>query len=141
MSRVSDLTDTEVARALRIHLRTVQRWCRRGQLPGAYKAGRAWRIPHQAVREIQLGHIRSDDPTMRELRAAREACQDLRHQLTTLNREPGTHGLPAERNWPALAVELRQLERALDGLADLVGRLPHPQRDWTARVTPRRRPA
>ena len=37
------LTVDEVARYLRVHPMTVQRWCRRGDLPAA-KLGRAYRI-------------------------------------------------------------------------------------------------
>ena len=44
-----DLTDREVAERTRASLRTVQRWCSNGRLPGAYKVGRAWRIPTTAL--------------------------------------------------------------------------------------------
>lgn len=37
------LTADEVARYLRVHPMTVQRWCRTGELPAA-KIGRAYRI-------------------------------------------------------------------------------------------------
>lgn len=37
------LTGEEVARYLRVHPMTVQRWCRTGELPAA-KIGRAYRI-------------------------------------------------------------------------------------------------
>ena len=44
-----DLTDREVAKALRKSVRTIQRWCQSGKLPDAYKAGRAWRIPERSL--------------------------------------------------------------------------------------------
>jgi Helix-turn-helix domain len=43
-----------MARLLRKDPRTMQRWCRQGKLPGAYKAGRSWRIPPAALREAKL---------------------------------------------------------------------------------------
>jgi len=52
-----DLTDREVARALRKSLRTVQRYCAKGALPGAYKAGRSWRIPRAALDAPHRGAV------------------------------------------------------------------------------------
>ncbi|MGH8574287.1 MAG: helix-turn-helix domain-containing protein [Gammaproteobacteria bacterium] len=55
MSRMTtDMTDMEVAEALRKHRRTIQRWAQKGLLPGAYKAGRAWRIPRSALHRANL---------------------------------------------------------------------------------------
>lgn len=45
----ADLSDREVAEALRKSVRTVQRWCAAGKLPGAYKSGRSWRIPRASL--------------------------------------------------------------------------------------------
>jgi excisionase family DNA binding protein len=52
-----DLSDLEVARALGKSVRTVQRWCESGKLPGAYKAGRSWRIPRASLPRAHSGAV------------------------------------------------------------------------------------
>ncbi len=76
-----DLSDKEVARALRMHPRSIQRWCQAGKLPGAYKAGRSWRIPRSALRAARVDRAVRSDPIERELRAAAVACRQLRADL------------------------------------------------------------
>src|SRR5437868_2556501 len=80
----ADLTDTEVAQRLGKHPRTIQRWCSAGRLPGAYKAGRSWRIPHAALRRAELGAALEQDDYRSELRAAVRACEEIRQELSTL---------------------------------------------------------
>lgn len=46
------LTPDETALALAIPKKTVIALCAQGRLPGAFKAGRRWRIPGRAVRSI-----------------------------------------------------------------------------------------
>ena len=45
------LTVPEVADVLRVDHTTVRRMCDRGSLPGAFRAGRQWRIPRAALPE------------------------------------------------------------------------------------------
>ena len=42
-------TPEEIADRFRVHARTVRRLCVRGELRGAVKVGRQWRIPASAV--------------------------------------------------------------------------------------------
>lgn len=58
MTRAVVYTDREVAAALRKSQRTIQRWCAAGRLPGAFKAGRAWRIPEVALAREQARVVR-----------------------------------------------------------------------------------
>jgi len=76
-----DLSDREVARALGKHPRSIQRWCGAGRLPGAYKAGRSWRIPRSALRAAQVDRALGSGGIERELRAAAVACRELRSDL------------------------------------------------------------
>lgn len=43
------LTVAEVAASQRVSVRTVHRWISAGQIPGAYRAGKRWRIPPAAL--------------------------------------------------------------------------------------------
>jgi excisionase family DNA binding protein len=113
-----DLTDIELARRLGKHPRTVQRWCKAGKLPGAYKAGRSWRIPRRSVREAGLGMALRDDDGERELRAATLVCRELSAELDAM-RGPPQATPPVPRNWRAIARRLEQLESALQGLPKL----------------------
>ena len=47
------LTVRETAELLRVDRQTVYVWIASGQLPGAYRFGRAWRIRRQALLEAQ----------------------------------------------------------------------------------------
>ncbi|MCA1700698.1 MAG: helix-turn-helix domain-containing protein, partial [Actinobacteria bacterium] len=75
MSR--DLSDQQVAQALGKHPRSIQRWCQAGKLPGAYKAGRSWRIPRAALRAARVDRALRSDGIARELLAATLACREL----------------------------------------------------------------
>jgi excisionase family DNA binding protein len=75
-----DLSDREVARVLRKSVRTIQRWCQAGKLPGAYHAGRSWRIPRSAldaahrgaVDRLALGPVAASLPVLRATTALLE---------------------------------------------------------------------
>jgi excisionase family DNA binding protein len=56
------LTVEEVARYLRVHPMTVQRWCRTGELPAA-KIGRAYRIKRGDLDRWWAGHQSGVAPT------------------------------------------------------------------------------
>lgn len=117
-----ELTDYELARLVRKHPRTVQRWCVAGKLPGAYKAGRSWRIPRRALQVAKLDAAARGDDLQRELRSAILVCRQLRTELETLGkRRPGTRGpLPAAvRNWRLIGLDLTTLESDLEGLSKL----------------------
>lgn len=78
----TDWTDREVAAALRKSVRTVQRWCDAGKLPGAHKAGRSWRIPGRALTRAQVTavrahHRRVEDQVRAELRTTTKLLDDL----------------------------------------------------------------
>jgi excisionase family DNA binding protein len=49
MSALVVLTPEEVAERMKLAPKTVLLLCRRGELPGARKAGRRWRIPEHAL--------------------------------------------------------------------------------------------
>jgi len=66
-----DLADHEVARELGMHPRSIQRRCQAGTLPGAYKAGRSWRIPRSALRGAQRAGVQT--ARQRERAARRNA--------------------------------------------------------------------
>ena len=53
------LTVDEVARYLRVHPMTVQRWCRTGDLPAA-KIGRAYRIKKDELDQWWVQHTHID---------------------------------------------------------------------------------
>ena len=53
------LTVDEVARYLRVHPMTVQRWCRTGDLPAA-KIGRAYRVKKSDLEEWWAHHSRRE---------------------------------------------------------------------------------
>src|SRR5262245_42661358 len=55
------LTVDEVARYLRVHPMTVQRWCRTGELPAA-KIGRAYRIKKGDLDEWWAQHTPRGEP-------------------------------------------------------------------------------
>jgi len=62
------LTVDEVARYLRVHPMTVQRWCRSGSLPAA-KIGRAYRIKKSDLeawwaKHAPQGEAKEDEPKL-----------------------------------------------------------------------------
>jgi excisionase family DNA binding protein len=129
----TDLSDVEAAAALGTHKRTIQRWCSAGKLPGAYKAGRKWRIPPRALREAKLGEALITDDIERELRAATLVCEQVREEMEGLklgserrNPDPPADG----RSWARIANELERLEEALSGLAALARRVPRRPDRW-----------
>lgn len=109
-----DLTDAEVALMLRKHLRTIQRWCASGRLPGAYKAGRSWRIPAVAVEEIagrKVERLRSG------LETAADACERLRAEVNAAAHAYRSLGrVPRARDWRAVVADLERIEAALAGV-------------------------
>jgi len=123
-----DLSDKEVAKLLRKHPRTIQRRCQAGKFPGAYKAGRSWRIPRQTLREAKLGEALVRDAVERELRAATIACEQLRQELEALKAKPRPPFASAfedgGRNWRAVHHQLDKLQEALRGLPELAGSVP-----------------
>lgn len=44
-----DLTTAQAAERLQVTPETVAVWCKRGDLPGAYRLSRSWRIPPDAL--------------------------------------------------------------------------------------------
>lgn len=127
----TDLSDREAANLLGKHMRTVQRWCAAGKLPGSYKAGRTWRIPRRALQAAGLGQALAGDPVDAEVESAIALCDQIRAELVALKgqelpalgrRDPMAR--PAGRNWAALARRLERLEDALKGLPDLAAQVP-----------------
>jgi len=100
-------TDREAALALNVSPRSVQRYCSDGKLPGAFKEGRSWRIPAQALRAFQLSNLdeRPEDPVLDELRAANEAIVHLGERVDVSERVD----LGASLDLPAVEQELMQL--------------------------------
>lgn len=117
----TDLNDREAARLLDKHPRTIQRWCERGKLPGAYKAGRSWRIPRRALQQAKLGPALADDDWIRELQLATATCKQIRAEADHIKRH---RRASMTRDWPKLARELKQLALATDGLEDIARRIP-----------------
>ncbi len=118
-------TDREVARLLRKHPRTIQRWCKTGKLRGARKAGRSWRIPPRAVREAeldaeQLGGVE------RDLRSAILVCGELRKEWIDLVAARADTGQwpPSSRDWKRIALHVELLRRAMVGLPQGADDLP-----------------
>ena len=116
-----DLTDVEVARVLRMHPRSIQRRCQAGRLPGAYKAGRSWRIPPAALRAAQLDRAFRPRKSERALRAATLRCRELKAEIEEARR----WGVGAVRSdWRNLVGELAELHEALEGLPRDLRQLP-----------------
>ncbi len=113
-----DLSDREVARALGMHPRSIQRWCQAKKLPGAYKAGRSWRIPRSALRAARVDRALRSDGIERELRAAAVACRELRADLEgSDDRRRAVRG-----RWWRIGPELQDLLWALEDLLRITSR-------------------
>lgn len=116
-----DLTDWEVARELGMHPRSIQRRCQAGKLPGAYKAGRSWRIPRSALRAAQLDRAFRPRGGERELHAATLRCRELKAEMEAVRRSgPGA----VRSNWRRVVGELADLHDALEGLPRESRQLP-----------------
>ena len=113
-----------------MHPRSIQRRCKAGRLPGAYKAGRSWRIPRSALRAAELDRAFSPDELERELRAATLACRTLAAEIEEGKRR---RRAPVECNWTLVARELEQLREALDRLPAKPSEVP----SWLAERSPR----
>lgn len=106
----ADLSDQEVADVLGKAVITVQKWCKTGKLAGAYKAGRSWRIPEDALDAVQRDAVR---------RAARGPLYELMpHLQTARERLRRARGPIAEADRDGL----RDLLSALDALGAEVNR-------------------
>jgi len=123
-----DLTDREVAKALRKSVRTVQRWCESGKLSDAYKAGRSWRIPERSLDAVHRDAVRrlARDPlgdvieemraTSAQLRRATNliadadarAVEDLRSALDALTAGAKAAGNAALERRKRLEFDLRR---------------------------------
>ena len=108
-----DLSDREVARELGMHPRSIQRRCQAGKLPGAYKAGRSWRIPRSALRTAQLDRAFRPRERERELYAATLRCRELKAEMDEV-RQSGPSAV--QSNWHGVVRELADLHDALEGL-------------------------
>jgi hypothetical protein len=118
-----DLTDVEVARELGMHPRSIQRQCMAGKLPGAYKAGRSWRIPRSALRAAGVDRAFRPSEGEGELRAAAGRCRELKVEMEEARR----CGRRAVRSdWRRTVRELADLHEALEGLPRGARELP----DW-----------
>jgi len=128
------LTDLEAARLLRKHPRTIQRWCQAGKLPGAYKAGRSWRIPPPALRQAGLPSGRKpEEDYVLELRKATAVVGEIAAELEEL-RQLGLDEEPRRRrDWRRVAQQLARLEQALEGLPELAAKVPERLLDDLAR--------
>jgi excisionase family DNA binding protein len=125
-----DLTDKEVARELGMHPRSIQRRCKAGALPGAYKAGRSWRIPRSALQAAELDRAFRPDELERELRAATLACRTLAAEIDAGKRR---RRAPVDRDWARVARELEHLREALDRLPGKPSEVP----SWLTERSPR----
>ena len=117
------LTDGEVARELRMHRRTIQRWCAQGKLRGATKAGRSWRIPPRALREVKLGDALEGDDAARVLRHAILVCEEFRMDLAA---ERNRGGMPpaAKRDWRPVADQIGRLRAVTEDLPKQASEVP-----------------
>ena len=116
-----DLTDREVARELGMHPRSIQRRCQAKKLPGAYKAGRSWRIPRSALRAAQLDRAFRPRDSEPELRAATLRCRELQAEMDEVRRSGGG---AVRSDWHRLVRELADLHEALEGLPRESRQLP-----------------
>jgi excisionase family DNA binding protein len=108
LAEMRDLNDRQVAASVGVSVRTVQRWAANGDLTGAYKVGRRWRIPAESLTGAQEHSSRYVDPIRREIRKAEAVCRSVR-RLVRMEPTP-------DRDWRAIAIDLRALELELDGL-------------------------
>jgi hypothetical protein len=106
-----------VARLVRKHVRTVQRWCMAGKLPGAYKAGRSWRIPPDALINVGLGSALEPDTPEAHLATAQAVVERLIAELddSARRKQPPI----VAREWHSIATSARRLRSASKRLAEL----------------------
>ncbi len=116
-----DLSDREVARALGKHPRSIQRWCQAGRLPGAYKAGRSWRIPRSALRAAKVDRAFRADAIEREIRAAALPCDELRSNLQGPDHRTRA---TVRARWSRISPELQRLMWSLEDLIRISSREP-----------------
>jgi hypothetical protein len=102
---MADFADAELADAFGKHRRTIQRWCVAGKLPGAYKAGRSWRIPPGALKRAELPELGKSE-LERELKGTVLLCGALLQELEEIRRDQRA---PTARNWKKVALGLREL--------------------------------
>jgi hypothetical protein len=109
--------DVEVARLVRKDVRTVQRWCVAGKLPGAYKAGRSWRIPTDALINAGLGGALQPDTLEAHLATAQAVVDQLIAELdeSARRKQPPI----VAREWDSIATSARKLGSASKRLAQL----------------------
>jgi hypothetical protein len=106
-----------VARLVRKDVRTVQRWCVAGKLPRAYKAGRSWRVPTDALINAGLGSALEPDTLEAHLATAQAVIERLIAELdeSARRRQPPI----VARDWDDIATSARRLRSASQRLAQL----------------------
>ena len=97
----------EVAGLLRKHPRTIQNWCKHGELRGAYKAGRRWRIPPATLRKAGLGQALKQDDVSAEFAAAQALIDTLTAELEQAAQTKGPPRIT--RNWRRIAHKATKL--------------------------------
>ena len=112
----ADLNDVEVARLFRKDVRTVQRWCMAGKLPGAYKSGRSWRITTDALIRAGLGTALEPDRLESKLTAAQAVVDQLLSEIddSARRKQPPI----VEREWDSVARSARKLGSTSKRLAE-----------------------
>jgi hypothetical protein len=94
-----------------------QRWCTQGSLPGAYKAGRSWRIPADALVTAGLETSLETDELGAQLSAAQAPVE---HLLAELGDAVQRKQRPVvEREWNHVAARATRLASASRKLAEL----------------------
>lgn len=112
----ADLNDVDAARLVRKDVRTVQRWCMAGKLPGAYKSGRSWRIPTDALIKAGLGTALEPDRLEFKLTAAQAVVDQLRAELEDSARR--NQPPIVKRDWDSVATSARKLGSTSKRLAE-----------------------
>ena len=94
------LTPDEVAEILKVPRRTVICLCARGDLPGARKAGRCWRVPESAIARFFAAPEQDDqelEPLDEPRRAPASTAVHDKPAPTTAARAPGKAASRAHR--------------------------------------------